>query len=120
MLRTRKTDLKARHKRIRKKAKGTEQRPRVAVFRSSKHIYAQLIDDVNANTIVSATTVDPAFKKKMSSTGNIAAAKLLGQILAERALEKGVKKVVYDRGGFLYHGRVKALAKAARESGLEF
>ena len=120
MLRTRKTDLKARHKRIRKKAKGTEQRPRVAVFRSSKHIYVQLIDDINSSTIVSASTVDPAFKEKMSSTGNIAAAKLLGKILAEKALEKGIKKAVYDRGGFLYHGRVKSLADSARETRLEF
>lgn len=119
-MRSRKTDLKARHSRIRKKAKGTDKKPRLAVFRSSKHIYAQLIDDIKANTIVSASTLDPSFKQKMSSTGNIAAARLLGQVLAARALEKGVKKVVFDRGGFLYHGRIKALADAARETGLEF
>lgn len=120
MLKDRKTNITARHKRIRKKIKGTEQRPRLAVFRSSKHIYAQLIDDVKANTITSASTLDPAFKQNMTSTGNISAAKMVGQILAQRALEKGIKKITFDRGGFLYHGRVKALAQAVREGGLEF
>jgi large subunit ribosomal protein L18 len=108
-----------RHKRVRKKVKGTDERPRLAVFKSSSHIYAQLIDDRKAHTITSASTLDPAFKQKMTSTGNIHAAKLVGQILAERAREKGIEKIVFDRGGFIYHGRTKALAESVREAGLE-
>lgn len=120
MIRTRKTDLKARHKRIRKKVRGTEERPRLSVFRSAKHIYAQIIDDAKAQTLVSASTLDTAFKQKMTTTGNKAAAKLVGEIIAQRATEKGIKRIIFDRGGFLYHGRVKSLADAAREFGLEF
>jgi large subunit ribosomal protein L18 len=108
-----------RHKRVRKKVKGTDERPRLAVYKSSSHIYAQLIDDKKACTITSASTLDPAFRQKMNTTGNIPAAKLVGQILAERAREKGIEKIVFDRGGFIYHGRIKALAESVREAGLK-
>ena len=120
MLKDRKANRKERHKRVRKKIKGTAEKPRLAVFKSSAHIYAQIIDDVKAHTIVSASTFDSAFKSKMSSTGNVAAAKLVGQILAEKARDKGVKEIVFDRGGFIYHGRIKALAETVREAGLKF
>ena len=105
------------HKRIRRKLSGTAERPRLAVFRSVAHIYAQVIDDVAGKTIVSASTVD---KDGKTNGGNVAAAKTIGKLVAERAKEKGVKSVVFDRGGYQYHGRVKALADAAREAGLEF
>ena len=104
------------HKRIRKKVLGTSERPRLNVYRSLNHIYAQVIDDQKGETIVSASTL--ALKAKTG--GNVAAAKEIGKAIAERAVEKGIKKVVFDRGGFLYHGRIKALADAAREAGLEF
>lgn len=109
---------KKRHARVRSKLTGTAQRPRLNVFRSNQHIYAQLIDDTNSITIVSASTLDKEISAE--STGNIEAAKLVGELVAKRATEKGVKAVVFDRGGYLYHGRVKALADAAREAGLEF
>jgi large subunit ribosomal protein L18 len=109
---------KRRHARVRKKIFGTAERPRLNVFRSNKHIYAQIIDDMKAVTIVSASTLDKEFD--LESTGNIEAAKKVGELVAKRALEKGIKKVVFDRGGYLYHGRIKALADAAREAGLEF
>ncbi|WP_096225955.1 50S ribosomal protein L18 [Geobacillus sp. FJAT-46040] len=109
---------KKRHARIRKKIFGTAERPRLSVFRSNKHIYAQIIDDTKSATIVSASTLDKEFG--LDSTNNIEAAKKVGELVAKRALEKGIKKVVFDRGGYLYHGRVKALADAAREAGLEF
>ncbi|ODA16971.1 50S ribosomal protein L18 [Geobacillus thermoleovorans] len=109
---------KKRHARIRKKIFGTAERPRLSVFRSNKHIYAQIIDDTQSSTIVSASTLDKEFG--LDSTNNIEAAKKVGELVAKRALEKGIKKVVFDRGGYLYHGRVKALADAAREAGLEF
>ncbi|AEH46206.1 50S ribosomal protein L18 [Parageobacillus thermoglucosidasius] len=109
---------KRRHARVRKKIFGTAERPRLNVFRSNKHIYAQIIDDMKAVTLVSASTLDKEFD--LASTGNIEAAKKVGELVAKRALEKGIKKVVFDRGGYLYHGRVKALADAAREAGLEF
>jgi large subunit ribosomal protein L18 len=105
------------HIRIRRKVKGTTERPRLAVFRSVAHIYAQLIDDSQGRTIVSASSVEKAAK---TSGGNVAAAKAIGKTIAERAKEKGIKRVVFDRGGYQYHGRVKALADAAREAGLEF
>jgi large subunit ribosomal protein L18 len=105
------------HRRIRRKLSGTEARPRLAVFRSVAHIYAQVIDDVAGRTLVSASTVDKDGKTK---GGNVAAAKAIGKLVAERAKEKGVKQVVFDRGGYQYHGRIKALADAAREAGLEF
>ena len=107
------------HTRIREKVAGTHERPRLNVYRSLNHIYTQLIDDLNGVTLVSASS----FSKKTEAKhygGNVAAAKLVGKLIAERAQEKGIKKVVFDRGGYLYHGRVKALADAAREAGLEF
>jgi large subunit ribosomal protein L18 len=106
------------HKRIRRKLKGTEERPRLAVFRSVAHIYAQVIDDRKGHTLVSASSVEKA--AGVPSGGNVAGAKAVGKLIADRAQAKGVKKVVFDRGGYLYHGRVKALADAAREAGLEF
>ena len=105
------------HKRIRRKLSGTAARPRLAVFRSEAHIYAQVIDDVAGATVVSASTVDKGGRAK---GGNVAAAKAIGKLVAERAKDKGIKSVVFDRGGYQYHGRVKALADAAREAGLEF
>ncbi len=105
------------HKRIRKKLAGTVARPRLAVFRSVAHIYAQVIDDASGATLVSASSVDKANKTK---GGNLAAAKTIGKLVAERAKEKGITAVVFDRGGYQYHGRVKALAEAARAAGLEF
>lgn len=109
---------KKRHYRVRKNLFGTAERPRLNVFRSNKHIYAQLIDDVNSLTLVSASTVDNEFKA--DATGNIEASKQVGELVATRALDKGHKNVVFDRGGYLYHGRIKALADAARQAGLEF
>ena len=103
--------------RIRKRVQGTEARPRLTVFRSVAHIYAQVIDDVKGVTLVSASSVDKAAK---TNGGNVAAAKTIGKLVAERAKEKGIKSVVFDRGGYQYHGRIKALADAAREAGLEF
>ena len=105
------------HKRIRRKLAGTTERPRLAIFRSVAHIYAQVIDDSAGKTLVSASSVDKGGK---TNGGNIMAAKAIGKLVAERAKEKGIKSVVFDRGGYHYHGRVKALADAAREAGLEF
>jgi large subunit ribosomal protein L18 len=102
------------HARIRAKLSGTTERPRLNVYRSLNNIYAQVIDDQTGQTLVSASTI------KLKSGGNIAAAKEIGKAVAEKAVEKGIKKVVFDRGGYLYHGRIKALADAAREAGLEF
>lgn len=106
------------HTRIRKKLAGTGERPRLAVFRSLNHIYAQVIDDRAGRTIASASTTQEATGVK--SGGNVAGAKAIGKLIAERAQAQGVKSVVFDRGGFLYHGRIRALAEAAREAGLEF
>ncbi len=109
------------HIRIRKKVKGDAIRPRLAVFRSLKHIYAQIIDDRAGVTLVAASTNEKSANPAASGVGgNLVGAKQIGQLVAQRAIEKGVKKVVFDRGGFLYHGRIKALADAAREAGLEF
>jgi large subunit ribosomal protein L18 len=105
------------HMRIRRKLSGTPERPRLAVFRSVAHIYAQVIDDSKGATLVSASSVD---KGARTNGGNVAAAKAIGKLVAERAKEKGIKSVVFDRGGYQYHGRIKALADAAREAGLEF
>ena len=105
------------HKRIRQKVAGSTERPRLAVFRSVKHIYAQVIDDTVGHTLAAASSNE---KSGIKSGGNVAGAKAVGKLLAERAKEKGVKSVVFDRGGYLYHGRVKALAEAAREGGLKF
>ncbi|MDP8990455.1 MAG: 50S ribosomal protein L18 [Acidobacteriota bacterium] len=104
------------HTRIRRKVKGTPERPRLAVFRSVKHIYAQVIDDVAGHTVVAASSSE----KEGKSGGNMSGAKAIGKLVAERAKDKGIKAVVFDRGGYHYHGRVKALAEAAREAGLEF
>jgi large subunit ribosomal protein L18 len=105
------------HTRIRRKLKGSTERPRLAIFRSVSHIYAQVIDDTKGVTVVSASSTE---KSDLKTGGNVAAAKEIGKRVAERAKEKGIGKVVFDRGGYLYHGRVKALADAAREAGLEF
>jgi large subunit ribosomal protein L18 len=109
--------------RIRKRVAGTEQRPRLTIFRSVAHMYVQVVDDMSGRTIASASTVEPAVKGALATEargGNIAGAKAIGRTIAERLIEKGVKRVVFDRNGFLYHGRVKAVADAAREAGLEF
>jgi len=106
------------HKRIRTKITGSAERPRLAVFRSVNHIYAQLIDDAKGTTLASASTTETAWRGRTG--GNIAAAKEIGKAIADRAKEKGIKSVVFDRGGYIYHGRVRSLAEAAREAGLEF
>jgi large subunit ribosomal protein L18 len=117
---TRKEALKARHTRVRRKISGTADRPRLAVFRSNQHIYAQLIDDVAQQTVASASTVDPDLKSKVESGATCAASEAVGKLIAQRALKQGIESVVFDRGGNLYHGRVKALADAARAAGLAF
>jgi large subunit ribosomal protein L18 len=109
---------KKRHLRIRATLVGTPSRPRISVFRSSKNIYAQIIDDVNGVTLAAASSVEK--DNKLANGGNVEAAKVVGKLLAERALENNIKSVVFDRSGYLYHGRVKALADAAREAGLDF
>jgi large subunit ribosomal protein L18 len=111
---------KRRHLRVRKKVNGAPESPRLNVFRSLKHMYAQIIDDASGNTLVFASTLDPSFKGQIAGTGNKEAARLVGELLAKRALEKGIEKVVFDRGGFLYHGRIKSLAEGARSQGLKF
>lgn len=108
------------HARVRKKISGSTERPRLCVFRSSKHIYAQIIDDVNSTTLAAASTLDEALKGKLAYAGNKEAAKEVGKLIATKAIEKGIKNVVFDRGGYLYHGRIKELADGAREAGLEF
>ena len=108
------------HRRIRKKVEGTTERPRLAVFRSQNHIYAQLIDDAQGKTLCAASSLDKDLKAAKKRGGDVAAAKAVGNLIASRAKEKGVLAVVFDRGGFQYHGRVKALAEAAREGGLKF
>lgn len=120
MTANRKNLIKRRHQRIRKKVSGTAERPRLAVFRSNLHIYAQVIDDVAQHTLVAASTLDKELKGKVSSTSNSEASAEVGKLIAQRALSKGIEQVVFDRGGNLYHGRVKALAEAARENGLNF
>jgi large subunit ribosomal protein L18 len=109
-----------RHLRVRKKIQGTTVRPRLNIFRSEKHMYAQIIDDISAKTIVSASTLDKDIKSEISNGANIDSAKKVGQLIAQRAIQAGISKVVFDRGGYLFHGRVEALASAAREAGLEF
>ena len=109
--------------RLRKRISGSQERPRLTVFRSVAHMYVQVVDDATGKTIAAASTVEPALKgalDKKAGGGNIGGAKAIGKTIAERLLEKGVKRVVFDRNGFLYHGRVKAVADAAREAGLEF
>jgi large subunit ribosomal protein L18 len=116
----RKAERTKRHLRVRKRVTGTAQRPRLAVFRSLHHIYAQIIDDTKGVTLVAVGSVEPDVRAKLESTRNTEAAKVIGKLIGERAVEKGIKQVVFDRGGHLYHGRVAALADAAREAGLEF
>jgi large subunit ribosomal protein L18 len=119
MAKSSKNDVRLRvHTRIRHRVHGTEERPRLAVFRSLKHIYAQVIDDRKGHTVAAASSGEK--NSSVGSGGNLAGAKQIGKLIAERAKAKGVTKVVFDRGGFLYHGRIKALADAAREAGLEF
>ena len=108
------------HRRMRHHLAGTAMRPRLAVFRSNNHMYAQIIDDSVGNTLVAASTVEKAVKDALEQTDNVDAAAYVGKVIAERALEKGIKTVVFDRGGFIYQGKVQALADAAREAGLEF
>lgn len=108
------------HRRIRNHISGTAQRPRLAVFRSNNHMYAQIIDDTAGNTLVSASTLQKEVKEKLEKTDDVEAAAYVGTVIAQRALEKGIHTVVFDRGGYIYHGKVKALADAAREAGLEF
>ena len=108
------------HMRIRNRFSGTAERPRLAVFRSNNHMYAQIIDDTVGNTLVSASTLEKAVKAELEKTNNVDAAAYLGTVIAKRAIEKGITKVVFDRGGFIYQGKIAALADAAREAGLEF
>ena len=111
---------KVRHMRVRNKISGTAERPRLNVFRSLNNIYAQIIDDVAGNTIVSASSLDNEVKSKGEGTGNKKAAALVGELVAKRAIEKGITEVVFDRGGYIYHGRVQELAEGAREGGQKF
>ena len=108
------------HKRLRNRFAGTAERPRLAVFRSNNHMYAQIIDDTVGNTLVSASTLEKELKSEIEKTNNINAAARVGTLVAKRAIEKGIEKVVFDRGGYLYQGKVQALADAAREAGLQF
>lgn len=108
------------HKKIRNKITGTSERPRLSVFRSNNHIYAQVIDDTKGHTLVSASTVDKDISSKLEQTNNVNAATVVGEMVAKKAIEKGINNVVFDRGGYIYHGKVKALADAAREAGLKF
>ena len=109
-----------RHKRVRRKVFGTPQRPRLCVIRSSNNIYAQIIDDTNRVTLVAASSLDEAVKGAVNHTGNKEAAKMVGEMVAKKAVEKGITEVVFDRGGYIYHGRIKELAEGAREAGLKF
>jgi large subunit ribosomal protein L18 len=117
---TRKESVRRRHRRVRRSVTGTTERPRLAVFRSNQHIYAQVIDDTHQHTLVAASTVDPDIRTALESSSNCEAAIAVGKLVAERSIQKGITQVVFDRGGNLYHGRVKALADAAREAGLKF
>ena len=106
--------------RVRKKVRGSEERPRLCVFRSARHIYAQIINDVEGKTLAAASTLSPALKEKVAGLNKTDAAKLVGKHIAEEAKAKGIEKIVFDRNGFLYHGRIKALSESAREAGLDF
>lgn len=117
---SRKESTRRRHGRIRRKVFGTSDRPRLAVFRSNHHIYVQVIDDTRHHTLASASTMEADLKSELATGSNCDASTKVGKLIAERAIAQGVKQVVFDRGGNLYHGRVKALADAARESGLDF
>lgn len=118
--RTRESMRKRRHKRVRKKILGTAERPRLNVYRSLKQIYTQVIDDDAGHTLASASTLDPEIKPRIKGKTKTDQAKIVGTFIAERAVSEGVKKVIFDRGGYRYHGRVQAMAEAAREAGLEF
>jgi large subunit ribosomal protein L18 len=118
--RTREEMRQRRHKRVRKQIAGTSKRPRLNVYRSLSQIYAQVIDDTKGHTLASASTLDSELKKKLKGLKKTEQARLVGELVAKRAKEKGIRQVVFDRGGYKYHGRVKALADAARESGLVF
>ncbi len=120
MKRTRKESTHRRHTRIRRKVVGTSERPRLAVFRSNQHIYAQIIDDSNHCTLAAASTLESELRAQIATGSTRDASVEVGRLIAQRSLEKGIKQVVFDRGGKLYHGRVKALAEAAREGGLNF
>ena len=109
-----------RHDRVRKKLRGTTERPRLCVFRSLRHIYVQVVDDDQGRTLAAASTAAPDFRREQKYGGNRAAAKLVGKMIAERSIEKGIRTVVFDRGGYRYHGRIQVLAEAAREAGLKF
>jgi large subunit ribosomal protein L18 len=117
---SRREGVRRRHQRVRKTVNGTAERPRLSVFRSNNHIYAQVIDDVAQHTLAAASTLDPDLKEKLDSFATCEASAAVGTLVAKRALERGIESVVFDRGGNLYHGRVKALAEAAREAGLNF
>ncbi|MDX2215936.1 MAG: 50S ribosomal protein L18 [Oculatellaceae cyanobacterium bins.114] len=117
---SRKESTRRRHGRIRRSVSGTTERPRLAVFRSNQHIYAQVIDDSRHHTLVSASTLEPELREQLETSSNCEASAQIGKLIAERSLKQGIKQVVFDRGGNLYHGRVKALADAAREVGLDF
>ncbi|HHP7230220.1 MAG TPA: 50S ribosomal protein L18 [Xenococcaceae cyanobacterium] len=117
---SRRESVARRHRRIRKKVDGSLERPRLSVFRSNKHIYAQVIDDRAQHTLAAASTLDIDLRSNLTSSSNSEASAAVGKLVAQRALDKGVTKVVFDRGGNIYHGRIKALADAAREAGLEF
>lgn len=117
---TRKESLARRHRRIRKKVSGTSERPRLCVFRSNNHIYAQVIDDTAQHTLAAASTNEPALKEKVSTGATKEASAEVGRLVAKRALEQGIEQVVFDRGGNIYHGRIKSLADGAREAGLNF
>ena len=108
------------HNRIRNRFSGTAERPRLAVFRSNNHMYAQIIDDTVGNTLVAASTIEKDVKAQLEKTNDVKAAAYLGEVIAKRAMDKGIKEVVFDRGGYIYQGKVAALADAAREAGLEF
>ncbi len=118
--RTAREARRRRHLRVRTRVVGSPERPRLSVFRSTNHIYAQIIDDVAGRTLASASTLEPGVRAKARETTKLEEAALVGKLIAERALEKGIKEVVFDRGGYLYHGRVEALAKGSRECGLAF
>lgn len=117
---TRRESKQRRHRRVRGKVNGSPERPRLSVFRSNEHIYAQIIDDTQHRTLVAASTVDPQLRSDLVSGANCDASAQVGKLIAARSLEKGITKVVFDRGGNLYHGRIQALAEAAREAGLDF
>ncbi|BBA79050.1 50S ribosomal protein L18 [cyanobacterium endosymbiont of Rhopalodia gibberula] len=117
---TRRQSTQRRHRRIRKKVSGTTECPRLAIFRSNQHIYAQVIDDIAQQTLAAASTLEPDLKQSLSSGSTCEASAAVGKLIAQRTINKGIEQVVFDRGGNLYHGRVKALADAAREAGLQF